>query len=82
MLMSAITLAFQLVCTKLVAKSESIEAKAAVFQLLHKKAWWVGIGLGTAMLMASSVLACIFGFPVPGSSSCSLSVSLSTSRWE
>jgi O-antigen/teichoic acid export membrane protein len=57
MLISAITLAFQLVCTKLVAKSTSLEAKAAVFQHLHKKAWWVGIGLGAAMLAASSVLS-------------------------
>ena len=29
MLISAVTLAFQLVCTKLVAKSDSVEAKAA-----------------------------------------------------
>src|ERR1041385_637544 len=43
MLISAITLSFQLVCTKLVAKSESVEAKAAVFQFLHKRSWWVGI---------------------------------------
>ena len=57
MLISAITLAFQLVCTKLVAKSESVEAKAAVFQLLHKKSWWVGLGLGASMLFASSALS-------------------------
>src|ERR1700734_2742598 len=57
MLMSAITLAFQLVCTKLVAKSESVEAQAAVFQFLHKRSWWVGIALGAAMLASSSVLA-------------------------
>jgi O-antigen/teichoic acid export membrane protein len=56
MLISAITLAFQLVCTKLVAKSESVEARAAVYQLLHRKAWWVGISLGAAMVLASSVL--------------------------
>jgi len=56
MLISAVTLAFQLVCTKLVAKSESVEAKAAVYQLLHKKSWWVGFGLGAAMLLANSVL--------------------------
>jgi O-antigen/teichoic acid export membrane protein len=57
MLVSAITLAFQLVCTKLVAKSESLEAKAAIFQQLHRKSWWVGIGLGAAMLLSSSVLS-------------------------
>jgi O-antigen/teichoic acid export membrane protein len=57
MLVSAITLAFQLVCTKLVAKSHSVEAKAAVFQQLLKRSWWVGLGLGAAMLLASSVLS-------------------------
>jgi O-antigen/teichoic acid export membrane protein len=57
MLVSAITLAFQLVCTKLVAKSESVETKAAIFQQLHRKSWWIGLGLGAAMLLASSVLS-------------------------
>src|ERR1035438_7087356 len=38
MLISAITLAFQLVCTKLVAKEETIEGKAAVYQRLLKRA--------------------------------------------
>lgn len=57
MLISAITLAFQLVCTKLVAKSDSIEAKAAIFQHLHKKSWWVGMGLGASMVLGSAMLA-------------------------
>ena len=56
MLISAITLAFQLVCTKLVAKAETTEAKAAVFQHLMKRAWMIGIGLGVFMLLANSVL--------------------------
>ncbi len=56
MLISAITLAFQLVCTKLVAKADTTEAKAAVFQHLMKRAWAIGIGLGVFMLLASSVL--------------------------
>ena len=56
MLVSAITLAFQLVCTKLVAKEETAEGKAAVYQRLRKRAWTIGIGLGVFMLVASSVL--------------------------
>ena len=56
MLISAITLAFQLVCTKLVAKADTMEAKAAVFQHLMKRAWAIGFGLGAFMLLASSVL--------------------------
>jgi O-antigen/teichoic acid export membrane protein len=56
MLISAITLAFQLVCTKLVARADSTEAKAAVFQHLMKRAWIIGIGLGVFMLAANSIL--------------------------
>jgi O-antigen/teichoic acid export membrane protein len=56
MLVSAITLSFQLVCTKLVAKEETAERKAAVYQRLWKRAWTIGIGLGVFMLAASSVL--------------------------
>ena len=56
MLISAITLSFQLLCTKLVAQAESTEAKASVFQHLMKRAWIIGIGLGVFMLFASSML--------------------------
>jgi O-antigen/teichoic acid export membrane protein len=56
MLISAITLSFQLVCTKLVAKADSTAAKAAVFQHLMKRSWVIGIGLGVFMLLASSAL--------------------------
>jgi O-antigen/teichoic acid export membrane protein len=56
MLVSAITLAFQLVCTKLLAKEETVAGKAAVYQRLRKRAWAMGIGLGVFMVLASSVL--------------------------
>ena len=56
MLISAITLSFQLVCTKLVAKAGIIEEKAAVFQHLMKRAWAIGIALGVFMLLATSML--------------------------
>src|SRR5581483_4391731 len=50
MLISAITLSFQLVCTKLVAKAEGVASKAAVYQHFMKRAWLIGIGLGVFML--------------------------------
>jgi O-antigen/teichoic acid export membrane protein len=56
MLVSAITLAFQLVCTKLVAKEEAVQAKAAVYQRLMKRAWAIGLALGTFMVLACSLL--------------------------
>jgi O-antigen/teichoic acid export membrane protein len=56
MLVSALTLSFQLVCTKLVAREETVEGKAAIYQRLRRRAWAMGIGLGVFMLLASSVL--------------------------
>jgi O-antigen/teichoic acid export membrane protein len=56
MLISAITLAFQLMCTKLIAKADTLEAKASVFQHLMKRAWAIGFALGAFMLLGNSVL--------------------------
>ena len=65
MLISAITLAFQLVGTKLIAKADSVERKAGIFQHLMKRAWIVGIGLGVFMLVANSVLTAYLRFSTP-----------------
>ena len=65
MLISAITLAFQLVCTKLVAKAGNPERKAAVFQHLMKRAWAIGIGLGALLLLANSALTRYLRFSSP-----------------
>jgi len=56
MLISAITLAFQLVCTKLVARAATIEAKAAVYQHLRRRSWVIGVGLGVFMVLAAGIL--------------------------
>jgi len=56
MLISAITLAFQLMCTKLIAKADTLQAKAAVFQHMMKRAWAIGFALGAFMLAANSML--------------------------
>jgi len=56
MLISAITLAFQLVGTKLIARADTVEAKAAAFQQLMKRAWVIGFGLGIFMLFAAKLL--------------------------
>ena len=65
MLISAITLSFQLVCTKLVAKADTTQSKAAVFQHLMKRSWAIGIGLGVFMLLASSILTTYLRFSSP-----------------
>src|SRR5215813_3116221 len=50
-LMSAITLSFQVVCAKLVASHESIDAKAAVYSGLHKRAWQLGLMIALLLVL-------------------------------
>lgn len=57
MLVSAITLSFQLVCAKFVARNETSGGKAAVYSALTRRAFRVGIILGTALLLASGYVA-------------------------
>src|SRR6266849_2512530 len=57
MLMSAITLSFQVVCAKYVAKTPSAEEKAEVFTRLHQRAWMAGIAIGLLLFLGRNVLA-------------------------
>lgn len=65
MLISAITLAFQLMCTKLIAKAESLENRAAIYQSLMKRAWGIGFALGVFMLLTSTVLTSYLRLSTP-----------------
>lgn len=53
MLLSAVTLAFQLVCAKFVARNASAFGQARVYEQLLKKSWFVGV-LAAALLAAFS----------------------------
>src|SRR5215467_3472437 len=65
MLLSAVTLAYQLVCSKLVAKSEALEAKVAIYRDLLRRAWQTGLLLGTAIAIGSGVIAAYLRLPSP-----------------
>jgi len=51
MLLSCITLAFQVVCAKYVAKSTAPEERVHVFASLHQRAWIAGIGIGLLLFL-------------------------------
>jgi O-antigen/teichoic acid export membrane protein len=57
MLASAVTLAFQLVCAKFVARNESRGAKASVYRSLRNKAWLFSLLLGAALFAAQRPMA-------------------------
>ena len=57
MLGSAITLSFQLVCAKFVARNESQNGKISVYSRLMKRAWIVGIAVAMALVLARNGIA-------------------------
>ena len=57
MLLSCITLSFQLVCAKFVAKNETAGAKAAVYLGLRRRAWVMGIAIAALLILASGPIS-------------------------
>ena len=63
MLMSGITLSFQVVCAKYVAKSTSPESRASVFAKLHERSWIAGVAIGVILFLASRPIAAYLNLP-------------------
>jgi O-antigen/teichoic acid export membrane protein len=65
MLISGITLSFQVVCAKYVAKTSSEEERAAVFSTLHQRSWMAGIGIGLLLFIFRGPLTVYLNLPDP-----------------
>ncbi len=65
MFVSCVTLSFQLVCAKLVARNEIVEAKAAVYARLLRNAWIVGLGVGVGLTAFAGAVARYLNLPSP-----------------
>lgn len=65
MLISCITLSFQLVCAKFVARNESPGAKAAVYMGLRRRAWLFGIAIASLLILASGPLSAYLNLHSP-----------------
>jgi O-antigen/teichoic acid export membrane protein len=65
MLMSAVTLSFQIVCTKLVANHHDPAEKAAVYIGLHHRAWRIGILIGLTLVLARNLISNYLNLPEP-----------------
>lgn len=63
MLASAVTLAFQLVCAKFVARNETAGAKASVYRSLRGKAWVLSLVLGGVLFVAQTPTAAYLHLP-------------------
>jgi O-antigen/teichoic acid export membrane protein len=65
MLLSAVTLSFQFVCSKFVAKNNSLAAKAAVYSVLHRRSWQAGALVGITLAVASPAISRYLNLPDP-----------------
>src|SRR5579864_7264545 len=65
MLLSAITLTFQVVCAKYVSNHELEADKVSVFSVLHRRAWYAGIGIGCGLFLFRVTLARYLNLPGP-----------------
>jgi O-antigen/teichoic acid export membrane protein len=64
-LASAITLSFQIVSAKVVAKQASLEGKCAVYHRLHQRAWATGIAVGLLLFLFRNTVAAYLNLPDP-----------------
>jgi O-antigen/teichoic acid export membrane protein len=65
LLASCISLAFQLVCAKFVAKNSDDSGKAAIVHNLLRKAWIVSLALGAILFIAQKPVASYLNVPSP-----------------
>jgi hypothetical protein len=65
MLLSAVTLAFQMVCAKFVARNDTAGGRAAVYHSLLRRAWFVGMLVGTLLVASAAAVARYLNLPSP-----------------
>lgn len=63
MLLSSVTLSFQLVCSKYVARSGSVAERIAIYRLLHRWAWAAGIAVGALLALVSGAVTRYLNLP-------------------
>ena len=63
MLLSSITLSFQLLCSKFVAKNDFVPAKVGIYRFLHRRAWLVGVAVTCVLVYASAAVSHYLNLP-------------------
>jgi O-antigen/teichoic acid export membrane protein len=63
MLLSSVTLSFQLVCSKFVARSGSEVERAAIYHHLHRRAWLYGTSIGFLLIVFSPEISHYLNLP-------------------
>ncbi|MGB7584356.1 MAG: lipopolysaccharide biosynthesis protein [Terriglobales bacterium] len=64
-LISAVTLSFQILSAKVVAQQASVPAKSAAYQRFHKSAWVSGVLIGLLLALSRNVVSHYLNLPSP-----------------
>ena len=62
-LLSAVTLSFQIIAAKMVAQQEELPSKAAVYRLFHRASWASGITVALALVTFKAAIANYLNLP-------------------
>ncbi|MGH9528441.1 MAG: lipopolysaccharide biosynthesis protein [Terriglobales bacterium] len=63
MLLSSVTLSFQLLCSKYVAKNDSAGEKIGIYRFLHRRAWIYGISVSGLLFLSSGLITRYLNLP-------------------
>ncbi len=63
MLVSAVTLSFQLLCSKLVARTELAPVKIGIYRFLHRRAWATSGAITLLLLLATPLISHYLNLP-------------------
>jgi O-antigen/teichoic acid export membrane protein len=63
MLLSSVTLSFQLLCSKFVAKNDSAAEQIGIYRFLHRRAWIYGIGVSGLLFLSSGPISGYLNLP-------------------
>jgi O-antigen/teichoic acid export membrane protein len=63
MLLSSVHLSFQLLCSKFVARSDSLPEQIAIYRYFHRRAWLYGCGVGLALFYSRSLISTYLNLP-------------------
>jgi O-antigen/teichoic acid export membrane protein len=62
---SCVSLSFQLVCTKFVARNPAESGRAGIFHFLMRRAWMISLPLGIGLLLAQKAVSEYLNLPDP-----------------
>ena len=81
-LLSAVTLSFQIIAAKFIAQQESLESRAAVYRLFHRFSWGCGIAVALLLIAFQGGVSGYLNLPDPKLVSLIAVGAAFTFRWE